>query len=95
MMMWFGLFTFMFFLAAASAPADAYPSFSRQTGATCKACHFHGMKRLTKYGHKFMLQGYRETPEMKQFREKEGLTLENYDPDQSIGFGGSLHHQLK
>ncbi len=49
------------FLAAAPA-AHAVPSFARQTGADCAACHVGAYgPQLTPYGIKFKLGGYTET----------------------------------
>ncbi len=46
-------------LAAASAPALAVPSFSRQTGMSCAACHVGGFgPLLTDFGAQFKLGGY-------------------------------------
>jgi hypothetical protein len=83
------------FLACSPSSLEAYPVFSRQTGAKCSLCHVRNMHSLTKYGRKFLMHGYRETPEMKRFREKEGQSLKNHDPEASDGFGGSLFHSVK
>ena len=49
------------FLAAAPS-AHAVPSFARQTGADCAACHVGAYgPQLTPYGIKFKLGGYTET----------------------------------
>jgi hypothetical protein len=49
-------------LAAASVPlggAQALPSFARQTGAACDACHVGGFgPQLTDFGRQFKLNGY-------------------------------------
>lgn len=41
----------------ASAPAQAIPSFSEQTGLTCAACH-QGFPQLNDFGRQFKLNGY-------------------------------------
>lgn len=38
-------------------PAEALPSFARQTGQTCSACHL-GFPQLTPFGRQFKLNGY-------------------------------------
>ena len=47
----------VFFLAANPPPAEALPSYARQTGQPCGTCHtdFAG---LTPYGRLFKIQGY-------------------------------------
>lgn len=44
-------------LLAASQPVAALPSFARQTGQQCAACH-NGFPELTPYGRLFKLNGY-------------------------------------
>ncbi len=44
----------------ASNPAKALPSFARQTGETCSACHVD-FPELTPFGRLFKLKGYTET----------------------------------
>ena len=45
--------------AGASMPAHAMPSFARQTGQECTACHIGAYgPQLTPYGMKFKLEGY-------------------------------------
>jgi len=53
-----------------SSPALANPAFSRQTGASCRLCHFQGMHSLSKYGRDFLRNGFRETMKMKERRRK-------------------------
>lgn len=49
-------------LLAAAPAAHAVPSFARQTGADCAACHVGAFgPQLTPYGIKFKLGGYTET----------------------------------
>ena len=38
-------------------PAQALPSYARQTGQQCAACH-NGFPELTPYGRQFKLNGY-------------------------------------
>ncbi|MCK8517358.1 hypothetical protein M0534_13635 [Methylonatrum kenyense] len=40
--------------------AEAVPSFARQTGQSCAACHTHA-PRLTQFGREFKISGYRMT----------------------------------
>lgn len=47
---------------ALSTPAQAVPSYARQTGADCAACHVGGYgPQLTPYGIKFKIGGYTDT----------------------------------
>jgi len=50
--------------------ALANPAFSRQTGASCRLCHFQGVHTLNKYGRDFLRNSLRETREMKERRKK-------------------------
>lgn len=52
----------MLMLAAAAQPAHALPSFARQTGQECVACHIGGFgPQLTPYGIRFKLGGYSDS----------------------------------
>lgn len=52
----------MLALLAISAPAHALPSFARQTGEECAACHIGAFgPQLTPHGMRFKLEGYAET----------------------------------
>jgi len=51
-------------------PVLANPAFSRQTGASCRQCHFQDMYSLNKYGREFLENGFRETKEMKAHRRR-------------------------
>jgi len=53
-----------------SVSVSANPAFSRQTGASCRLCHFQGMHSLSKYGRDFMRNSFRETRKMKERRRK-------------------------
>ena len=49
-------------LLLASGPASAVPSFSRQTGVPCAACHVGGFgPQLTSFGRQFKLNGYTQS----------------------------------
>src|SRR5574343_1906407 len=50
-------------LALASVPnAQAVPSYARQTGSECAACHVGGFgPQLTPYGIRFKINGYTDT----------------------------------
>lgn len=55
-------FTSVLIVALHSAPAAAVPSFARQTGAECAACHIGGFgPQLTPFGTKFKVGGYTAT----------------------------------
>jgi hypothetical protein len=53
----FRLFLVVIVYLAASHPAKALPSYARQTGQECAACH-NGFPELTPYGRLFKLNGY-------------------------------------
>jgi len=59
-------------LLAMSLPqlALANPAFSRQTGASCRVCHFQDFHSLNKYGREFLINGFRETGKMKKYRRE-------------------------
>lgn len=56
------VWTFLFLIMKScllSSPAQAVPSFSRQTDSPCTACHTQGFgPNLTQYGREFKLSGY-------------------------------------
>ena len=45
------------FLAASAGPAEALPSYARQTGQPCATCHT-AFPELTPYGRRFKIGGY-------------------------------------
>src|SRR5450432_4511260 len=47
----------LFLLCASTTPSWAVPSFARQTGMTCAACHTV-FPELTPFGREFKLNGY-------------------------------------
>ncbi len=52
----------LFALLAISAPAHALPSFARQTGEECAACHIGAFgPQLTPHGMRFKMEGYADT----------------------------------
>src|SRR5664279_813295 len=53
----FALLLGLFLSVAAVNPAAAIPSFARQTGQTCSACHT-AFPQLTPFGRRFKLGGY-------------------------------------
>ncbi len=59
-------------LVAAAAPAWAVPSFARQTGMACAACHTV-FPELTPFGREFKLNGY----VLDNIRQIKGITVEN------------------
>ncbi|MBI1285011.1 MAG: cytochrome C [Thiobacillus sp.] len=59
--LWKGLIA-VSFIAGLSTPAHALPSFARQTGEECTACHVGGYgPQLTLHGMKFKLGGYTDS----------------------------------
>jgi hypothetical protein len=62
----------MLILGAAAAPSRAVPSFARQTGMACAACHTV-FPELTPFGREFKLNGY----VLDNIRQIKGITLEN------------------
>ncbi|MDQ2777677.1 MAG: hypothetical protein M3Y57_22600, partial [Acidobacteriota bacterium] len=67
-----------------SPRANALPSFARQTGQKCAACHVSGSwPQLTPWGRFFKLSGY--TAGKKLFESKEGI---NYVPIGLFGQAG-------
>jgi len=52
-----GGFVFFLFLLASSGTVQAVPSFARQTGLSCSACHTV-FPELTSFGRNFKLNGY-------------------------------------
>jgi len=63
-------FLVLLLVAGWVAPASASPAFSRQTGASCRLCHFQGFHSLSRYGRDFLMNGFRETREMQERRRK-------------------------
>jgi uncharacterized membrane protein len=59
-------------LLAVAAPAAAVPSFARQTGMACAACHTV-FPELTPFGREFKLNGY----VLDNIRQIKGITTEN------------------
>jgi hypothetical protein len=53
----FGLVAMMLGVVALANPAQALPSYARQTGQTCAMCHT-GLPELTPLGREFKLNGY-------------------------------------
>jgi hypothetical protein len=60
------------FLIGVAAPAAAVPSFARQTGMACAACHTV-FPELTPFGREFKLNGY----VLDNIRQIKGITTEN------------------
>src|SRR5215468_7140951 len=56
-LMTLGLIVTVVGMGAASSPAQALPSYARQTGQTCAFCHT-GLPELTPAGREFKLNGY-------------------------------------
>lgn len=63
-------------LAALATPAAAVPSFSRQTGQECAACHIGAYgPNLTPYGIRFKLNGYTEATADAKFMPFSGMVV--------------------
>src|SRR5271169_5352034 len=64
-------------LLLSSSPANALPSFARQTGMSCAACHTV-YPELTTYGRTFKLNGYTttNTDELKDGSDETGYRLQ-------------------
>jgi hypothetical protein len=71
-----GAFALALFLGAA-APAHAVPSFARQSGMDCTACHMSWLE-LTSVGRRFKLGGYQLTRAMPEDAKRPLVTL-NFD----------------
>jgi len=62
-------FNLVLFLAVGwTTPTSASPAFSRQTGASCRLCHFQGFHSLSRYGRGFLMNGFCETNKMQERR---------------------------
>jgi hypothetical protein len=66
-------------LAAASLPAHALPSYARQTGEECAACHIGAFgPQLTSHGIKFKLGGYTDSDGKDGHVPLSGMLLANW-----------------
>ncbi len=61
-------------LVLPSRPAEALPSFARQTGQPCTSCHA-GFPELTPYGRRFKLRGYSDSVWDSNFPEQPPLAI--------------------
>jgi hypothetical protein len=59
----------------AAAPSHAIPSYSRQTGNACSACHFQHYPALNEFGRDFKAGGYTDMGKQVKKIEKEDLSL--------------------
>lgn len=65
---------------AAALPAQAVPSFARQTGAACTDCHVGAFgPQLTPHGMKFKLEGYTEKNNTASFIPLSGMIIASVD----------------
>jgi hypothetical protein len=78
-------------LSTCCAPAHAVPSFARQTGMACEACHT-AFPELTPFGRRFKLNGYvlDNMPQVKAITpDKDEALLLNWVPPLSVMFQAS------
>jgi hypothetical protein len=66
-------------MSASIAPAHALPSFARQTGEECTACHIGAFgPQLTAHGMKFKLEGYTESNAKSPMLPVSGMVVGSY-----------------
>ncbi|MDE2227861.1 MAG: cytochrome C [Alphaproteobacteria bacterium] len=75
----------------AVAPANALPSFARQTGQQCAACH-NGFPELTPYGRLFKLNGYTFGGGQSNLPPLAMMIVEDYTHTQAGQSGGAKTH---
>src|SRR5487761_912494 len=75
----------------AVAPANALPSFARQTGQQCAACH-NGFPELTPYGRLFKLNGYVFGGGQSNLPPLAMMIVEDYTHTQAGQSGGAKAH---
>lgn len=93
-----GGFVFFLFLLASSGTVQAVPSFARQTGLSCAACHTV-FPELTSFGRQFKLNGYtltgiktiHQTKKEKDGKEKKLLKLLSISPISAMVQTGITH----
>jgi len=61
-------------IALAPTKAEAFPAFSRQTGAACLSCHFQTFPALTAFGRAFMMGSFTDVGDQ-ALVEDEGLSI--------------------
>ncbi len=77
----------------ASSPAAALPSFARQTGNACTACHVGGFgPRLTNYGRLFKLNGYVWGAEEQNLPPVAGMVVGSFTNTKKDQAGGAATH---
>ena len=78
-------------LALAAPSADALPSYARQTGQQCAACH-NGFPELTPYGRLFKLNGYVFGGGQSDLPPLAAMIVEDYTHTQAGQSGGAAAH---
>jgi len=81
--------------ALGSKPAHALPSYARQTGQQCAACH-NGFPELTPYGRLFKLNGYTFTGGTSNIPPLAMMAVPEFHPCRgagSRGLGARLRRQ--
>lgn len=74
-------------------PAAALPSFARQTGEECAACHIGGFgPQLTPHGMKFKLSGYTDGKAPAWYLPLSGQAIASYTETQKSQAGGAAPH---
>lgn len=80
-------------LLAAAQPAHALPSYARQTGESCAACHIGAFgPQLTPHGIKFKLNGYSETDGKEHFPPLSGMVVGSWTHTAKGQPGGAGPH---
>src|SRR6266705_1181231 len=78
-------------LLAATRPAAALPSYARQTGQQCAACH-NGFPELTPYGRLFKLNGYTFTGGNLDVPAIAGMAVPSFTHTATAQPGGAAPH---
>jgi hypothetical protein len=80
-------------LAYSSTTAKAVPSFARQTGMACSACHVGGFgPQLTPYGRLFKMLGYSSGSTPKGYLPISGMALASFNSTKTGIPGGAAPH---
>jgi hypothetical protein len=74
-----------------SGPAQALPSFARQTGQQCAACH-NGFPELTPYGRLFKLNGFTFTGGQSDLPPVAAMEVNSFTHTQAPQYGGAATH---
>jgi hypothetical protein len=77
--------------AAHWRPAEALPSYARQTGQECAACH-NGFPELTPYGRLFKLNGYTFSGGTNDMPAIAGMAIPTFNHTATLQPGGAAPH---